>query len=72
MKTIDIRPYFDKAAVEAAGENQCVMTVTLPCGSDENINPGLFLTALNTAQDQEIDAQFLRLRLEKADGTEFL
>lgn len=72
MKTIDIRPYFEKAAVEAAGENQCTMTVTLPCGSDENINPGLFLAALNTAQDQEIDAKFLRLRLEKADGTEFL
>lgn len=72
MKTIDLKPYFASAQVEAAGENTCKMRVTLPCGSAENINPALFLTALNASESEEVRADFLRLRLTRADGTEFL
>ena len=72
MKTIDIKPYFSGAVVTEAGENTCVMEVTLPSGSAENVNPGLFLTALSAFVGAEIKAEFLRKRLLKADGTEFL
>ena len=72
MKTVDLKPYFTNAVVSEAGENTCVMEVTLPSGSAENVNPGLFLTALNAGMSSEIKAEFLRKRLLKADGTEFL
>ncbi len=72
MKTIDIKPYFANAVVSEAGESVCAMEVTLPSGSTENINPALFLTALTAFADGEIKAEFLRKRLLKADGTEFL
>ena len=72
MKTIDLKPYFAGAVVTEAGENLCVMEVTLPSGSTENVNPGLFLTALSVSVGEEIQAEFLRKRLLKADGTEFL
>lgn len=72
MKTIDVKPYFANAVVEPMGEDCCKMRVTLPCGSAENINPGLFVTALSAIKGEEIRADYLRLRLAKADGTEFL
>lgn len=72
VKTMDIRPYFAHAVVENAGEGTCVLTVTLPCGSAENINPGLFLTALEAHIGAPVDANILRVRLLVADGTEFL
>ncbi len=72
MKTIDIKPHFANAQVEAMGEDSCRMRVTLPSGSTENINPGLFLTALTGIVGHEVPAEFLRLCLKKADGTEFL
>ncbi len=70
-KTVELKPYFEDAVVEETGEN-AVMTVTLPSGSADNINPNLFLTALCAVIGREIEADFLRLRLLKADGTEFL
>ena len=72
MKTIDIKPHFANAQVEAVGENACKMQVTLPSGSTENINPSLFLAALSGIVGQDVRAEYLRLRLKKADGTEFL
>lgn len=72
MKTVDLKPYFGNAQVEAKGENLCEVRVTLPCGSAENINPTLFITALSAKEGAEIRAEYLRLRLNKADGTEFL
>lgn len=72
MKTIDIRPYFSNAVVEAMGENRSVMTVTLSCGSTENINPGLFVTALGQYLNASVDAEVERQRLLKSDGEEFL
>lgn len=68
LKTMDIHPYFENATVSDAGENTCIMNVTLPCGSGENINPGLFVSALGP----DCTADVLRLRLLKEDGAEFL
>lgn len=72
MKTIDILPYFKNATVEAAGENTTVVTVALPSGGAENVNPGLFITALKGISGVDVDAEVLRLRLLLADGSEFL
>lgn len=72
MKTVDLKPYFGNAQVAATGEGICEMRVTLPCGSAENINPSLFVTALSAKEGSEIRAEYLRLRLNKADSTEFL
>lgn len=72
MKTIDILPYFKDAVVEEAGEDCAVVTVSLPSGGAENINPGLFITALQGVVGEEVKAEVLRLRLLLADGSEFL
>jgi radical SAM-linked protein len=72
MKTMDILPYFKDAVVETAGEDTTVVTVSLPSGSNENINPGLFVTALKGITGTDVDAEVLRLRLLLADGSEFL
>lgn len=72
MKTIDIKPHFANAVVTKAGEGVCKMDVTLPSGSAENVNPSLFVTALTAFLGRSVKAEFLRKRLLKADGTEFL
>lgn len=72
MKTIDIKPYFANAAVTKVGEGVCKMDVTLPSGSAENVNPSLFVTALTAFLRRSVKAEFLRKRLLKTDGTEFL
>lgn len=72
MKTIDIKPHFAPAVIEPIGENCCRMEITLPSGSNENVNPALFITALSAFVGEEIKAEYLRKRLLKADGTEFL
>ncbi len=70
MKTVDIRPAFANAKVEAIGDGT-VITVTLPCGGPDMVNPGLFLTALNTANHADWHCKVRRLELLKADGTLF-
>ena len=72
MKTIDILPYFKNASIEAMGEEQTAVTVALPSGGNENVNPGLFITALKGITGTDVDAEVLRLRLLLADGSEFL
>ena len=72
MKTIDILPYFKNAVVEAVGENTTLVTVALPSGGNENVNPGLFITALKGVVGADVDAEVFRLRLLLADGSEFL
>lgn len=70
MKTVDIRPAFANAVVEAVEEGT-VVTVTLPCSSAETVNPGLFLIALNAATGAEYRCKTLRLELLKGDSTPF-
>lgn len=72
MKTIDILPYFKDAVVEPVEEDVTVVAVSLPSGGAENVNPGLFITALQSIVGGEVKAEVLRLRLLLADGSEFL
>ena len=72
MKTIDIKPFFANAKVEATGEGTCIMAVTLPCGSADNINPALFMSALESVTGAPVSSEVRRLKLLKEDGTEFL
>ena len=72
MKAIDVLPYFKNAVVEAVGEDVTLVTVSLPSGGAENINPGLFVTALQTIVGADVKAEVLRLRLLLVDGSEFL
>ena len=58
--------------IRVRGIKTAVMTVTLPSGGADNVNPGLFVTALSGVLGREIRAEVLRLRLVQADGTEFL
>lgn len=72
MKTIDVLPYFKNAVIESVGENCTLVTVSLPSGGAENINPGLFVAALQRIAGDDIEVEVLRLRLLLADGSEFL
>ncbi len=69
-KTIDIRPAFANAVIEPTDDG-AVMTVTLPCSSAETVNPGLLLTALNTATQQSYRCRVLRLELLTSAGKPF-
>lgn len=72
MKTIDIKPFFSNAEMEAVGEETCIMSVVLPCGSADNINPSLFVSALTAAVGTSVSVDVRRLKLLKEDGSEFL
>lgn len=72
LKTLDIKPYFSHAQLEAAGEQHCVLSVTLPCGSAENINPGLLLSALRDKNGDCVTADVVRKALLCTGGKEFL
>ncbi len=68
-KTVDIRPFFATAQVTAVGKGTR-MLVTLPCGN-VNVNPSLFLTALNAATAEDYTGEVRRLELRLADGRLF-
>lgn len=72
MKTVDLKPFFAQAVVTDGEGDTCQLEVTLPCGSAENVNPALFVTALTAANGASVESRILRKRLLKADGTEFL
>ncbi len=69
MKTLDIRPAFANAVVQADGDGTLV-TVTLPVGND-TVNPSLLLQALNAGEDTPYRLRVLRLNLLTADGKPF-
>lgn len=69
MKTVDIRPFFADARLEDIPQGVC-MTVTLPCGQ-ENVNPVLFCTALETALGQKCPNRVVRLELLDSAGQPF-
>ncbi len=70
LKTVDIRPAFQEAVLT---ENQqgCQMSVTLPCGSDQTVNPSLFLTALREKMGEEVSCQVTRTALFGGDRRPF-
>ncbi len=69
IKQIDIRPAFADAVVTDTKDG-CEMKVTLPCGSENTVNPSLLLTALEK-QLGEVHAQVLREALYDKDGQPF-
>ncbi len=69
IKQIDIRPAFAHAVVTATKDG-CEMAVTLPCSSENTVNPSLLLTALEK-QLGEVHAQVLREALYDKDGQVF-
>jgi radical SAM-linked protein len=70
VKTIDIRPAFANALV-IGKDSGCEMMVKLPCGSEGNINPALFITALQAKLGRAVSCQVVRTGLFTADGKEF-
>lgn len=70
MKTIDIRSAFENAVVTPT-ENGCKVTVTLPCNSENTVNPTLFVSALEKAIGTQPTAQVMRLRLLDKEGNTF-
>lgn len=69
LKTIDIRPAFADATVEPTA-NGCQITVTLPCGSENTVNPTLLLTALEK-QSGTVQTQVMREALLDKEGQVF-
>ncbi len=70
MKTIDIRPAFADAVVTPT-ENGCELKVTLPCNSENTVNPTLFVTALEKQMGTLPTAQVKRLCLFDKEGNPF-
>ncbi len=70
IKVMDIRPAFANAVVKPL-ETGCEMMVILPCGSEGNINPQLFLNALGNVNGQIPAAKVVRTALLTADEKEF-
>lgn len=69
-KTVDIRPAFADAAVTPSGDG-CRVEVTLPCGSENNVNPTLLLSALEKQTGALPTAQMVRMGLLDKDGQGF-
>ena len=70
-KTVDLKPALQDMTVSAkdAGTQ---LEVTLPCGSADNLNPGLLLTALQQQTgDETLQMTVLRLELYGPDGKIF-
>lgn len=70
MKTVDIRPAFADAVITPTDAG-CVMAVTLPCSSEQTVNPSLLLSALNGEEEPPCRCRVLRLELLAADGSVF-
>ncbi len=70
MKTIDIRPAFENAVVTPT-QDGCKLAVTLPCNSENTVNPTLFVSALEKVTGTPLVAQVMRLSLLDKEGNPF-
>lgn len=70
LKTIDIRPAFENAEV-ASTDNGCEVKVTLPCNSENTVNPALFVSALERYTGNPLVVRVMRLRLLDKEGNIF-
>lgn len=70
MKTIDIRPAFEKAVVTPTAEGCCV-EVVLPVSSENTVNPTLLITALTAKTGESVAFSVTRTGLYLADGKDF-
>ena len=67
FKTVELKPLLGDVQAEA-GEEQTVLTLTLPCSNSDTVNPSLILTALQHFLDREVTASVLRLCLRDTAG----
>ncbi len=70
LKTIDIRPAFENVEV-APTDNGCELKVTLPCNSENTVNPTLLLSALEKQTGVFPTVRVLRLYLLDREGQLF-
>lgn len=70
LKTIDIRPAFENATVTPT-DSGCEVKVTLPCNSENTVNPTLFVSALEKHMNASLTAQVLRLCVLDKEGNIF-
>ena len=72
FKSVDIRPALQNADVAALPDGGCRVTVTLPSGGADSVNPQLFLTALQQfSGDDTLTMHTCRQALLIADGSPF-
>lgn len=70
-KTVDLKPALREIRITAEGDT-AQLEVTLPCGSTDNLNPGLLLTLLQQQTgDETLKMSVIRLKLYGADGQIF-
>lgn len=69
MKEVDIKASIRDAVIEK--ESQTQLHLTLPCGSNDTINPMLLCTALQDFCGEEVTCNVLRLELYTLSGEIF-
>ena len=69
-KIVDIKPSLTDAELTAC-DGGCQLTVTLPCGSDNTVNPTLLAAALSAAVGRDVAMTVLRLELYGLNGAVF-
>lgn len=69
---VELKPALEAAnSVITSCEGSTRWEITLPCSSEQSINPSLVVAALREAQGAEIPCSVLRLRVLSRDGNEF-
>ncbi len=72
LVTVELKPVLDAAAsVITECENGVEWQLTLPCSSEQSVNPSLVVAALREAQGREIPCTVRRLQVLARDGKEF-
>ncbi len=69
-KTVELKPYLT-GVLPTAAENGCKLLLTLPCSSEESVNPGLIAEALSRFAEQPVSLRVRRLALYGRDGQLF-
>lgn len=69
-KEFDIKPHFTGMARKAEDSKTLLLSLTLPCGQEGGVNPGLLLEALKHYEQKEPYAQIVRKRLLTKDFSE--
>ena len=72
LVTVELKPVLEAAdSCVTATESGTVWELTLPCGSEQSVNPSLVVAALREMLGQEIACPVRRLRVLTSDGNEF-
>ena len=60
---LDLKPFLSNLQIEMPAENRLIMTLTLPAGSVQNINPGLLTELLCSRMETELYFEITRTNL---------